>query len=162
MDKQETLDYLREQNIPFELTEHAPIFHMGEPSSTPFPYPGADAKNLFVRDKKHRDYYLITVRGEKRVDLKEFRREHGTRGLTFADADELEHFLGVEPGSVSPLGVLNDEERKVKVFLDADFWKAPHRAGVHPNENTATVWLDPDDLKHLIEAHGNEVEVTSL
>ena len=162
MNKQETLDYLREKGIEFEITEHAPIFHMGEPSSTPFPYPGADAKNLFVRDKKHRDYYMITVRGEKRVDLKEFRKAHGTRALTFADEDELQHFLGVQPGSVSPLGVLSDEERKVKVFLDADFWKEPHLAGVHPNENTATVWLNPDDLKHLLEEHGNEVEVVEL
>ena len=162
MNKQETLDYLREKGIKFELTEHAPIFHMGEPSSTPFPYPGADAKNLFVRDKKHRDYYMITVRGEKRVDLKEFRKAHGTRALTFADEDELQYFLGVKPGSVSPLGVLNDEDRKVKVFLDADFWKEPHLAGIHPNENTATVWLNPDDLKQLLEEHGNEVDVVEL
>lgn len=65
---------------------------------------------------KRRNYFLITVRGDKRVDLKAFAKDHGTRRLSFASAEDLMEMLGVAPGSVSPFGILNDEERKVTVF----------------------------------------------
>lgn len=75
------------------------------------PNPEADAKNLFVRDSKRRDYYLITVRGDKRVDLKQFRQQNQTRSLSFASAEELGELLGLIPGAVTPLGLLNDGEQ---------------------------------------------------
>ena len=112
-----------------------------------------------MRDDKKRNYYLITVRGAKRVDLKEFGTEHRTRRLSFASADDLKKYIGVEPGSVSPLGLLNDEERKVKFFLDSEFKDVTGRIGIHPNENTATVWLKTDDLIKIIKDHGNETEL---
>lgn len=65
--------------------------------------------------------------------------------------------LGLIPGAVTPLGVLNDETRSVKAFLDRDFLQEPGLVGVHPNENTATVWLKTEDLIRIIREHGNEV-----
>lgn len=79
MDKQEIFDYLDEKNIWHEITEHEAVFSMEEAISVELPYPQCDAKNLFIRDDKKRNYYMITVCGPKRVDLKEFRQEHGTR-----------------------------------------------------------------------------------
>jgi Ala-tRNA(Pro) deacylase len=64
------------------------------------------------------------------------------------------------PGAVTPLGLLNDEERKVKLFIDSDL--AGGLIGVHPNDNTATVWLGTEDLVRIIREHGNEVEVVEL
>ena len=107
-------------------------------------------------DKKQ-NYYLITVKGEKRVNLKAFRKAQGTRNLSFASAEDLMERLGLIPGAVTPLGVLNDETRSVKVFLDQDFLQEPGLVGVHPNENTATVWLKAEDLIRIIREHGNEV-----
>lgn len=98
------------------------------------------------------------MRGDKTCDLKAFRKEHGLRALSFASAGDLEAILGLLPGAVTPLGLLNDEARQVKFFLDRDFLKPPGLAGVHPNENTATVWLHPEDLMAVIQAHGNEAE----
>lgn len=69
-------------------------------------------------------------------------------------------FLKLTPGSVTPLGLLNDTEHKVKFFLDKDFLEKPELIGIHPNENTATVWLKTADLVRLIEGHGNAVELT--
>lgn len=60
---------------------------------------------------------------------------------------------------MSPLGLLNDEERKVKFFLDSEFKDVTGRIGIHPNENTATVWLKTDDLIKIIKDHGNETEL---
>ena len=157
MNKQQIYDYLQENSIWHEITEHKAVYNMAELAEVPCPYPEADAKNLFVRDDKKQNYYLITVKGEKRVNLKAFRKAQGTRNLSFASAEDLMERLGLIPGAVTPLGVLNDETRSVKVFLDQDFLQEPGLVGVHPNENTATVWLKAEDLIWIIREHGNEV-----
>ena len=113
-----------------------------------------------MRDDEKRAYYLITLMGDRRVDLKEFRRRCGTRPLSFASADDLRSIMGLESGSVTPLELLNDEGREATVFLDADL--ASGIIGVHPNDNTATVWMRAADLVRVVENHGNEVRVIEL
>lgn len=157
MNKQQIYDYLQENSIWHEITEHKAVYNMAELAEVPCPYPEADAKNLFVRDDKKQNYYLITVKGEKRVNLKAFRKAQGMRNLSFASAEDLLTRLALIPGAVTPLGVLNDETRSVQVFLDQDFLQEPGLVGVHPNENTATVWLKTEDLIRIIREHGNEV-----
>ena len=76
--------------------------------------------------------------------------------------EELMDIMGLIPGAVTPLGVLNDTEHKVKVYLDKDFLSEPKRIGVHPNDNTATVWLHTEDLKEIIQSHGTELECVEL
>ena len=157
MNKQQIYDYLQENSIWHEITQHKAVYNMAELAEVPCPYPEADAKNLFVRDDKKQNYYLITVKGEKRVNLKAFRKSQGTRNLSFASAEDLLKRLALIPGAVTPLGVLNNETRSVKVFLDRDFLQEPGLVGVHPNDNTATVWLKTEDLIRIIREHGNEV-----
>lgn len=158
MNKQEVYEFLQAKGVTYEVTEHKAVYNMDELAAVELPYPEADAKNLFVRDDKKSSYYLITVRGSKRVDLQEFRKAYGTRRLSFASAEDLKRLLGLFPGSVTPLGLLNNAEKNVKLFLDSDFGEAD-LIGVHPNENTATVWLKAGDLVRLIREHGNEVEL---
>ncbi len=162
MDKQEVYNLLERKNIWHEVTEHRAVYNMAELSEIDIPYPEADAKNLFVRDDKKRNYYLITVKGNKRVDLKEFRKRNHTRPLSFASENDLMDIMGLAPGSVTPLGVLNDREFKVKVFIDRSFMDTPGLIGVHPNDNTATVWLKTEDMVSLIEEHGNQVELVQI
>lgn len=162
MNKQEVYAFLKEKNLDFEITEHPAVYSMEELAQVALPYPEADAKNLFVRDDKKRNYYLITVKGDKRVDLKKFQKKHGTRRLSFASADDLMAIMGLIPGAVTPLGVLNDEERRVEVCLDRDFFAEPGKIGVHPNDNTATVWLKTGDLIALISEHGNTVHSVQI
>ena len=160
MNKTEVYAYLTEQGIPYEAMEHKAVFNMEELGAIELPYPEWDAKNLFVRDDKKRNYYLITVRGDKRVDLKEFRKKHELRALSFASPEDLLAIMELTPGAVSPLGILNDSGHRVHFYLDAEF--AGNKIGVHPNENTATVWMQADDLMNLIREHGNEAEFTEL
>ena len=160
MDKAETYAFLTEKGIPYEVDEHPAVFNMEELDAVPLRYPEWDAKNLFVRDDKKRGYYLITVKGDKRVDLKEFRRRHGLRNLSFASAEDLHAILGLTPGAVTPLGILQDSGRSVHFYLDKEF--AGHKIGVHPNDNTATVWMEAEDLMRLIEEHGNEAEFAEI
>ena len=97
---------------------------MAELSDISFPYPESVAKNLFVCDDRKYNYYLITLKGDKRVDLKAFRHKYGTRPLSLAKEDDLKKILGLMPGSVTPLGILNDREHKTHFFLDEDFLRA--------------------------------------
>jgi len=160
MNKEEIYQFLDDKGIDYEKTEHQAVYNMEDLEAVALPYPEWDAKNLFVRDDKKKNYYLITVKGEKRVDLKEFRKKQGLRNLSFASAEDLLQILGLTPGAVTPLGLLNDEERRVHLYLDAFF--AGNRIGVHPNDNTATVWLWADDVMRLIQEHGNTAEYVEI
>ena len=162
MNKEEIYRFLENQQIPFERMEHIAVFNMAEMREVRLPHPEAEAKNLFVRDDKKRNYYLITVRGDKRADLKEFQAANGTRRLSFASDEDLMTILGLIPGAVTPLGLLNDAERKVHFYLDEAFFDEPKLIGLHPNDNTATVWLDPEDLVRIIRDHGSTVSIVKL
>ncbi len=160
MNKQETYQYLKDHNIPFEITEHRAVYNMEELDSIDLPYPEGDAKNLFVRDDKKKNYYLITVKGDKRVNLKDFRKAHGLRPLSFASPEDLKKYMDLTPGAVTPLGLLNVEGAPITMYLDAEFKDSI--IGIHPNENTATVWLQGDDLVTLLRENGCEVEIVEI
>lgn len=162
MNKDKIYELIKNKNIWYEITEHQAVFNMQKLAQIKVPYPERDAKNLFIRDDKKRDYYLITVKGDKKVDLKEFRRNNNTRPLTFASSEDLMEILNLIPGAVTPLGVLNDKERKVIVFIDEFFKEEPSIIGIHPNNNTATIWLYTKDLIDIIKEHGNAVEIINI
>ena len=156
MIKEEIYKYLNNRKINYEITNHQAVYNMDELDNVYLPYKEFDAKNLFVRDDKKNNYYLITIKGDKRVDLKEFRKEYHTRSLSFAKEEELLSILNLTPGSVSPLGLLNDKEKKTIFFLD-NYFEDNSLIGIHPNDNTATIWLKAKDLITIIEEHGNQV-----
>lgn len=160
MDKEQTCQFLRDMGIEFERVDHPAVCNMAEMAKIDLPHPEAEAKNLFLRDDRREHFFLLTVRGDKRVDLKEFRRARQTRPLRFASEEELSSLLGLIPGAVTPLGVLNDVEHHVKFFLDRAF--AGGLVGVHPNDNTATLWLRAEDLIRVVRDHGNEIEYIDL
>jgi len=163
MKKEDIYKLLEERGIWYEITEHEAVFNMEELDSVDLPYPEYDAKNVFVRDDKKQNYYLITVKDDKRVDLKKFKEDYNTRKLSFVSPNDLDLILKLIPGSVSPFGLLNDEECKVKFYLDKAFTTSPKKIiGIHPNDNTATVWLKVEDLIKIIEEHGNEVNVIKI
>lgn len=162
MDKQDVYRFLTDKQIRYEVTEHQAVYNMQELEQVELPYPDRDAKNLFVRDDKRRNYYLITVKGDKRINLKAFRRRQGAKPLTFASPEELQQILGLIPGAVTPFGLLNDTECQVHFYIDRDFWQGSGLIGIHPNDNTATVWLRAEDLAALLREHGTVVDVVDL
>ena len=95
LDKQGVYDCLRDHHIDFEITDHAPLFSMDDKPNVQLPYPDWDAKNLFIRDHKREHYYLITVRGSKRVDLKQFRKDHKLKKISFGSEEELWDILKI-------------------------------------------------------------------
>lgn len=162
MDKAAVYDFLNDQEIEYEVTDHKAVYDMAELAEIDLPYPEADAKNLFIRDDKKRQYYLISVQGDKRVDLKAFRDQFNTRRLSFGSDKDLLALMGLTPGAVSPLGLLNDHDLKIAYYLNRQLVADDHLIGVHPNENTATIWLKGQDLVDLIEANGHSVTVADF
>ena len=159
MDKREICAFLEESGVEYELTEHPAVYNMAEVARIQLPY-DVSAKNLFVRDNKRQFYCMITVPGAKRVDLRAFRHEQGLRPLSMAPEEELQEMLCLKPGSVTPFGLLNDSRHRVTLFLDCDFQGG--RIGVHPNENTATVWLRASDLVGILRNSGVDVRIVSV
>ena len=160
MNKQELYQFLDEQKIEYSVIEHAPVYTVEEAEKLCLPHPEAGAKNLFLRDDKKRNYYLLTVRDALAVDLKQFQEKIGSRRLSFASEEDLMRFLALKKGAVTPFGVLNDTQRAVQVYIDAYFENK--QISVHPNENNATVYLAANDLVELLREHGNRVEYIVL
>ncbi|NMD38525.1 MAG: prolyl-tRNA synthetase associated domain-containing protein, partial [Christensenellaceae bacterium] len=101
-------------------------------------------------------------KGDKRVNLKDFRRAHGTRPLSFASSEDLLAIMKLEPGAVTPLGLLNDDDIRIEFYLDKSFLEGDFRIGCHPNDNTATIWLNINDLIKIIKEHGNIINVVEI
>lgn len=154
--KHEIYNLLDEKGIPFEKMEHEAVYTMEDMDKLGITQKGTSCKNLFLRDAKGKNHYLVTVPEEKRVDLKILASQVGSTRFSFASAERLMKYLGVEQGSVSPLGILNDESKNVTVVFDEDL-QANDAVGVHPNDNTASIWLKFSDLRRIIEGHGNKI-----
>ena len=158
--REEIVAMLQEKGVSFELAEHPPVYTIDEMLALKLPHPKDIAKNLFLRDDKKQNYYLIVLREDKKADLKKIRSVLAARPLRFASEEDLEAYLGVTTGAVTPFGLLNDTEHKVKACVDKDLKRG--LVGVHPNENTATVYLQAKALVELLQEQGADIEFESL
>lgn len=156
--KQQVLKALEERGIKFSVEEHPPVFTIEEMDALGLNERGDVVKNLFLRDAKGKRHFLVVLAKDKQADLKSLQEKIGCSKLSFASEKRLETHLNLAKGSVTPLGILNDHSRGVEVILDNDL-VGKKRLGVHPNENTATLWIAFDDLYTLIKEHGNSVTI---
>ena len=154
--KPEIYEFLDKNNIRYEKMEHAAVFTMEEMDAAGITNKGNVCKNLFLRDFKGKNHFLVTAPEHKRVDLRTLAEKIESSKLSFGSPERLDKYLGVTQGSVSPLCVLNDQNSEVTVIFDADL-QGEKAIGVHPCENTATIWLNFEDLCKIIRDHGNEI-----
>jgi len=159
--RQLVLEAMQHSHITYDITEHPAVYTIEEMDRLRIDPQNEVAKNLFLCDDKKQRYFLIVLPKYKQVDLHAIRTVLSSRRLSFASADALTHYLGLSKGAVSPLGVLNDMERVVEVVFDQEL-RSYERIGVHPNENTATLWLRPADLASIIQNHGNPITYIML
>lgn len=144
--QEQLLAYLTEHHINYKLFRHAPLFTCEQALEViaQLHIPGMGIKNLFLKDSKKK-LYLIVATYDTRVDLKTVGKVLEAKELRFADATLLMNYLGVEPGSVTPLAVINDREQMVQIIIDANILKQEY-IQVHPLKNDATVVITPADL----------------
>lgn len=151
---------LKELDIQYELIEHEAVYNMEEMDALgPDYFKGAAiCKNLFLRDQKGKRHFLITMKEEKQANLADIAKICLTSKLSFASPERLMKYLGLVPGAVTPLAVINDENKSVEVILDKDLFKE-EKIGVHPGVNTATVIISPKDLEKYIKENGNKLKL---
>lgn len=159
-DKNGVLALLESAAIKYEVTEHRPIYTVEEGEALKLPHPEAIARTLFLCDDKHQNFWLVTLPKDKKLDLKALRAQLGSRRLTFAAAEKLDAMLNLPPGSVTPLGALNDAEYRVPVIIDAAFKES--LIGVPLLTNTATIWLNGADLARMLTQQRHKVNWLAL
>jgi Ala-tRNA(Pro) deacylase len=153
--------WLAEHEIDYILHKHKAVFTVPEAKIHCGHIPGTHCKNLFLVNKKTGDFYLVTFPHEKRLDLKRFRKLVSAPKIRFAEAKDLLEILGLTPGAVSPLGLVNDKNNKTIFYVDSDLWNAAEIC-CHPNVNTETLQLLMENFHNIIKATTNQVEVIKL
>jgi Ala-tRNA(Pro) deacylase len=147
---------LGELGITYKKYEHPPITTVEEGSKYRKDVQGILIKNIFLRNKRGQRHYLVVIPHDKEVDLAMVREVVQDSKLGFAQEDRLMKYLGLKPGSVSMLGLINDENQEVGVVIDNEVWKS-ELICVHPNVNTATLEISRDDLQRFLDWRGNQV-----
>ena len=106
-------------------------------------------KNLFLTNRQQTDFYLLIMPGEKPFKTKLLSKQIGSARLSFAGAEDMERLLGVTPGSVSVLGLMNDAEKRVRLLIDRELLGEPD-FGCHPCRNTASLRFSTKELTETV------------
>jgi Ala-tRNA(Pro) deacylase len=156
---QQLLARLAALGIAYQNHEHAAVFTV-EAKALRGELTGGHIKNLFLRNKKE-EMWLVVAEEDKRIDLKALGEKLGAGKLSFGSPDRLLRYLGVLPGAVTPFGIINDTDRKVKVVLDRDLMGF-NPVNAHPLVNTMTTALSPQDLVKFLESEGHKPDLLDL
>ena len=118
-------------------------------------------KNLFLRDKRGRRHLLLVTTCTTSVDIDAFAEQAGADRLSFGSSERLMKYLGVTPGSVTILGLANDAEHGVELYVDAQVWNTAQWK-VHPLVNTATLVIDRAGIEKFLNATGHQARVLAV
>lgn len=148
--------------IAFKLYEHVPVFTVEEAEAVSADQPGAHIKNLFVRDKAGA-FVLITALTTRRIDLNAMAKACGAAGnrWSFGSPEQLMEHLGVTPGSVTPLALINAKPENIRFILDDGIFSEA-LVNPHPLINSATLGMAPNDLLKAITHWGHNIERMNL
>jgi Ala-tRNA(Pro) deacylase len=161
MDMPALLQYLKHHSIQYEYHEHVAVFTSEQARRLIPPLAGASAKNLFLRDRKGRRHFLLSLPDSKVLDLKSLAKSQGLSGLSLASPERLQKYLGITPGAVSLMALVNDLENRVEVLVDKDLWIADFLQ-CHPLVNTATLVISLQDIKKFITTTGHCVNLVNI
>lgn len=160
--REDVLNKLQELNIDYKEVKHIPVFTIEDMDNLGNIFEDAKiCKNLFVRDQKGKRHFLIVMPEEKRAPLSEIAEKIGSTKLSFASSQRLMKYLKLEPGSVTPLAIINDEEKAVEVVFDEEL-KTEKLLGVHPCENTSTILITPSNLEKYVKAFNNKMKYIKI
>ena len=140
--------------------DHPAVFTVEESKRLRGNLLGGHTKNLFLKDKKGR-LWLVVALEDRDVDLKALRKEIGAAQLSFGKPDLLSKVLGLEPGSVTPFGVINDTDGQVTVILDKGLL-AFDVLNFHPLTNTATTQISPEGLQIFLRDTRHKPTIIAL
>ena len=154
-------ELLQKLGIAFEYHEHPPVATIEAALIHWKDYDSGRCKNIFFRNHKGDRHYLVILEHMRQLDIHDLEKRLKQGKLSFASDQRLMKYLGVERGSVSPFGVMNDTEKHVHLFIDEklnDF----DRLAFHPNINTATIIVSKSDFLRFLDYTGNSYEFIKL
>jgi Ala-tRNA(Pro) deacylase len=153
--------FLDKHGINFARHDHPPVFTCEEELQHVPESGAARTKNLFMRDRRGKRHLLLVTLCSKSVSIADFAETSGADRLSFASPERLLKHLGVEPGAVTLLGLVNDSEHAVELYIDADVWAAPS-IHAHPLRNDATFVLSHDDVIRFVAATGHQPRIVTV
>lgn len=154
-------EFLESNQISYQRVNHPPVFTCEQAEQLVPRLPGAQTKNLFLRDKKGSRYFLVVVSSNMAVDLKALSSVLGVSNLSFASEERLKECLDLTPGSVSLLGVINDKAKMVKVVIDQELWDSD-AFFCHPLVNTSTLLIAKESLVRFLALTDHAPTVISV
>ena len=155
------VEFLARHRIDAQRFEHPPVMTVEESERLVPRLPGAKTKNLFLRNKKGDRHFLVTVPHDLAVDLNALGARLGAGRLGFASAERLERHLGITPGSVSLLALVNDAAHAVEFVIDRRLWQAD-AVHAHPLRNDATLALPHASLERFLEVTGHPPRILDV
>lgn len=159
--QKELYEVLEKLGISFEYHEHPPLNTIEDAIVHWKDYNSGRCKNIFFRNHKGNRHYLVILEHLRQLDIHDLEKRLRQGKLTFASDQRLKKYLGVEPGSVSPFGLINDTENHVHLFIDEQL-KDFERLAFHPNVNTALLVISRSDFLRFLEFTGNSYEFIRL
>ena len=147
--------------IQYEYHEHPPLATIEDAKIRWKDYNSARCKNIFFRNHKGDRHYLVILEHLRQLDIKDLEKRLRQGKLTFASDKRLKKYLGVEPGSVSPFGLINDNGNHVHIFIDEKL-KESERLAFHPNINTASLVVSKTDFLKFLSHTANNYEFIRL
>jgi Ala-tRNA(Pro) deacylase len=157
----ELFAFLDRLGIRHSTVEHPPLFTVEQSQALRGEIPGGHTKNLFLKDKKDAIFLVVALESAV-IDLKGLHRLLGASGrFSFGSADLMRELVGVEPGSVTPFGVINDKASRITVVLDEPMM-AHDILNYHPLVNTRTTAIARDDLVKFLRATGHEPRIVAV
>ncbi len=159
--QKELYEIFEKLDIGFEYHEHPPLATIEDAKIHWKDYNSGRCKNIFFRNHKGDRHYLVILEHLQQLDIKDLEKRLRQGKLTFASDKRLKQYLGVEPGSVSPFGLINDVEKHVYLFIDEQL-RESERLAFHPNVNTASLVISGSDFLKFLRYTGNGYEFLRL
>lgn len=147
--------FLAQNGIAYERHDHPPVYTCEEASRLSPPLPGAKTKNIFLRDKRGTAHFLLISGEQKRADLRRLAHLIDSDKPSLASPERLRKHLGIEPGAVSLLAVINDHLLTVRVVIDRSLWRA-EALQCHPLINTSTLIISRNDAEKILKLTKHE------
>ena len=155
-------DFLDSLHIAYDRVDHEPAMTMEACLAVDEALGASMCKNLFLCNRQQTDFYLLLMPGDKPFKTKDLSAQIGSSRLSFADAEHMEKYLDITPGSVSVLGLMNDKEKKVRLLIDRDLLSKEY-IGCHPCVNTSSLRLATKDLiETIIPAMEHTMQIVEL
>ena len=160
-EKEKVLQVLESLSILYEIYEHQPLPTIEIAMEVWKDIDSTHCKNLFFRNHKGNKHYLVILESNHALDIHDLEKRLKQGKISFASQKRMDKFLGVQAGSVSPFGLINDSENHVHLFLDKNL-KESDKISFHPNINTASVVVSFTDFKKYLDWVGNSYEFLEL